>query len=232
MNFCEKVIELLEQRGISKRKLLLDLELNTNSFVNWQKRGTLPAAKTLTKISDYFGVPVSYFTDNTASSDSNVLHAVFSAQERNYSLLNGSMLPDDDVLVEIAKYLGCRVAYLTNIDLVNDSNTTSGITDNELKIVITILNILDKIASTELYQVLQVQISRIIISNLERLDVPINADVMKSELKFTHKKIDFLYSKRKPNMFASSDVGLNPSDLAKIHERYGISYTYMFTGKN
>lgn len=67
--FCEKIDSLLKRKGVSRRIMLLDLGLNPNSFVNWQKRGTLPTAKTIARISEYFDVPITYFmaeSDNSS----------------------------------------------------------------------------------------------------------------------------------------------------------------------
>lgn len=231
MNFCEKIDFLLEQKGVSRRTMLLDLSLNPNSFVNWQKRGTLPTAKTLDKISKYFDVPITYFTVESNNSSPNILFAILSSHERNASLLNGNDLPSDEDLSDIAKYLGCRAPYLTNMDLPRDSSVISGQTTDELMIMIKILNILDKIASNEIYRILQIQISRIIINNLALYTPAITPEIMINDLKFTAKKVEFLYSQKKPNMFATSNVGLDPSNLAKIYEKYGVSYRFMFTGK-
>lgn len=231
MNFCEKIDLLLEQKGVSRRTMLLDLNLNPNSFVNWQKRGTLPTVKTLAEISDYFAVPITYFTVESDKSSPRILFAILSSQERNTSLLNGNELPSDEDLSDIAKYLGCRAPYLTNMDLPRDSSVISGQTTDELIIMLKILNILDKIASSEIYRILQIQISRIIINNLALYTPAITSEIMIKDLKFTVKKVEFLYSHKKPNMLATSNVGLNPSDLAKIYENYGVSYRFMFTGK-
>lgn len=231
MNFCEKIDFLLEQKGISRRAMLLDLNLNPNSFVNWQKRGTLPTAKTLAEISKYFAVPITYFTVESENSSPNILFAILSSQERNTSLLNGNELPSDEDLSDIAKYLGCRAPYLTNMDLPRDNSVVSGQTTDETMIIIKILNILDKIASSEIYRILQIQISRIIINNLALHTPAITSEIMIKDLKFTVKKVEFLYSHKKTNMFATSNVGLNPSDLAKIYEKCEVSYRFMFTGK-
>lgn len=229
MNFCEKIEFLLEQKGVSRQTMLLDLSLNHNSFVNWQKRGTLPTAKTLIEISNYFAVPIMFFTVESDNSSSDIL--ILSSQERNASLPNGNVLPSDEDLSNIAKYLGCRAPYLTNMDLPRDSGIISGQTTDETMIIIKILNILDKIASSEIYRILQIQISRIIINNLALHTPAITPEIMIKDLKFTIKKVEFLYSHKKPNMFATSNVGLNPSDLAKIYEKCGVSYRFMFTGK-
>lgn len=65
--FVERLKELLSEREITKNKLLTDLQLGKNSFVNWESRGTIPSGEVLTKIADYFGVTVDYLLGNTGS---------------------------------------------------------------------------------------------------------------------------------------------------------------------
>ena len=65
-SFYEKLIYLIEDKGITKNKLLTDLNLNRNSFGNWQKQGSKPRAETMERIAEYFEVtPESLTKDNT-----------------------------------------------------------------------------------------------------------------------------------------------------------------------
>lgn len=58
--FIQRVKELLAAKGITKNKMLTDLQLGKNSFVNWESRGTVPSGEVLAKIANYFGVSVDY----------------------------------------------------------------------------------------------------------------------------------------------------------------------------
>ena len=62
--FYERVIHLIEQAGITKNKMLLDLNLNKSSMLNWEKRGNTPDGDILLKISRYFNVSVDYLLGN------------------------------------------------------------------------------------------------------------------------------------------------------------------------
>lgn len=62
--FIQKLKELIAQKGITKNKLLTDLGLGKNSFINWETRGTVPSGETLSRIADYFGVSVDYLLGN------------------------------------------------------------------------------------------------------------------------------------------------------------------------
>ncbi len=65
MNFTEIVSKLLIQNGISKNKMLKDLNMGTGTFATWEKRGTIPSAETVSKIADYFGVTTDYLLGKT-----------------------------------------------------------------------------------------------------------------------------------------------------------------------
>ena len=64
MEFTDRIISLIDKRGITKNKLLVDLKLSKNSFVNWQERGTIPSGETLSKIAAYFNVTTDYLLGN------------------------------------------------------------------------------------------------------------------------------------------------------------------------
>jgi len=67
MTFVERVLELIEENNITKNKLLTDLKLGKNSFVNWLERGTIPSGDVLIKIADYFNVSVDYLLGKTSN---------------------------------------------------------------------------------------------------------------------------------------------------------------------
>lgn len=63
--FLERTLQLIEERNLSKNRLLLDLDLSKNSFINWEKRGSSPSADTVQKIASYFNVSVDYLLGKT-----------------------------------------------------------------------------------------------------------------------------------------------------------------------
>lgn len=84
--FLKNVLQLLGKANISKNKLLTDLKLGKNSFVNWESRGTIPNGETLSKIADYFGVTVDYLLGtepkpSTAVTDDDLKFALFNGAE-------------------------------------------------------------------------------------------------------------------------------------------------------
>lgn len=65
MSTVDTILSLIKERGITKNKLLTDLSLSKNSFVNWHDRGTSPQGETLSKIADYFNVSTDYLLGRT-----------------------------------------------------------------------------------------------------------------------------------------------------------------------
>lgn len=65
MVFLDRLYGLLNERGITKNKLLTDLKLGRNSFVNWESRGTVPSGDIIIKIADYFQVSIDYLLGKT-----------------------------------------------------------------------------------------------------------------------------------------------------------------------
>lgn len=56
--FVETVTQLLKEQKISKNKMLTDLKLSKNSFVDWDKRGTIPSATVVSEIAEYLGTTI------------------------------------------------------------------------------------------------------------------------------------------------------------------------------
>lgn len=61
MNFYDTFIKLCNNKGISPSRAAQEMGCSKTMVSNWKTRGTHPTAANLTKIAEYFGVPVSYF---------------------------------------------------------------------------------------------------------------------------------------------------------------------------
>ena len=65
MDFLHRVLDLITSRGISKNKLLTDIKINKNAFVDWDKNKTIPGGDVVAKIADYFHVSTDYLLGRT-----------------------------------------------------------------------------------------------------------------------------------------------------------------------
>ncbi|MCH5199740.1 MAG: helix-turn-helix transcriptional regulator [Oscillospiraceae bacterium] len=56
MNFYEKIINLIYERGITQRQFMEELNLCKSSVQNWRRQGSKPRPETMKRIADYFAV--------------------------------------------------------------------------------------------------------------------------------------------------------------------------------
>lgn len=95
--FIERTLDLIEKKGITKNKLLTDLHLSKNSFVDWQKRGSIPSADVALKIAEYFDVPLDYLMGRTDDPNQKPGESNIKLDEFSYAMYNESKeLSDSD----------------------------------------------------------------------------------------------------------------------------------------
>lgn len=235
--FYEQFLKICNERGVKPTPVLKQIGLSTGNLKKWES-GSSVSADTLEKLAAYFGVPVDYFfqsdesytnveiTDN-ANAISKVYYIMKSNPEIICSILNGSTLSSAD-LYRIANYMGCKVAYLNpEIDetkLMGEPDAAQAanhLTENEQ-----LLDILGRAASNKAYRCMQVQISRIVVSNLEKLGVTLKETL---ELNLAEKKTRDLFDRSKePTEIAP----FNSSDIFRIANGFKSSLTYLFTGRD
>lgn len=64
MEFTDKILSLINAKGISINRMLKDLGMGAGTFATWQKRGTIPNGDSLKKIANYFEVSMDYLLEN------------------------------------------------------------------------------------------------------------------------------------------------------------------------
>lgn len=64
MDIYNRIIALIKEKSITKKKFLEDLSIAQSAIIYW-KKGTLPNTPTLIKIADYFNVSVDYLLCRT-----------------------------------------------------------------------------------------------------------------------------------------------------------------------
>ena len=94
--FVEILAKLTKEKGITIRKLALDLEIPTTSMHRYANGQNKPDIEIITKIAEYFGVTTDYLlgkskdSNGNATSDSDIKFALFGNREI-----------DDEVLDEV-----------------------------------------------------------------------------------------------------------------------------------
>lgn len=100
MKFLEKLYLLMKDKNIGKSALCKELEINSNSFVNWENRGTLPSADVIIKLANYFDVTSDYLlgrTDNPQAHED--ISTVFSEDKKNLLDLYEQLHDDDKIRI-------------------------------------------------------------------------------------------------------------------------------------
>lgn len=73
MVFSERLGELIKEKGVAWKVVSKELKIGINQKRYWETHDNLPDGETLKKLSDYFGVSVSYLmgeTDNRGQKNS------------------------------------------------------------------------------------------------------------------------------------------------------------------
>ncbi|MBQ8840899.1 MAG: helix-turn-helix transcriptional regulator [Clostridia bacterium] len=63
--FIKRLLELISEKGISRKQFNEDVQINKNQLKRWETAGTVPNRTTLTVIARYFGVSVEYLLGET-----------------------------------------------------------------------------------------------------------------------------------------------------------------------
>lgn len=101
--FLENVLHLLSEKGISKNKMLTELKLGKNSFVNWESRGTIPSGTTLHKIAEYFNVSTDYLLGIKTSEE----------LQKGCDFMSTKLTKDE--ILTLAKEKGVKISYLNKL---------------------------------------------------------------------------------------------------------------------
>lgn len=115
MDVIQRIIELMEQHGLTAKQFTKEAGLNASAITEWKKGKSKPSAKSLQKIADYFHVTTDYLltgkvpkkdppaADKVAEDDDDI-----DINDLNFAL-SGDVheLSDDEVqeIISIAKFV-------------------------------------------------------------------------------------------------------------------------------
>jgi hypothetical protein len=240
MQYIQKIEQELKLRGITAKKMLLELGYSDNLISQW-KKGAVPSVDRIIKIADYLDVSADYLmaSDETASDEklapSNLLLRIrgvlFSTPQRVASLRNGVITAEyDDLLPRITEYLGCPQFYLLGVkcDYAPPQRTLN---DLDSTILMRIFDILDRPAADEAFAVLQLRISYIIRYHLENKGI--TKEALTERCRFHPAKVNYIWEGTK-SLDPTLNYGFNFSDFLRILDDFGTEYKltpiYLLTG--
>lgn len=100
----EIFIKLLEEKGISTRKLALELGISPSTFTDWKNGRSKPNLDKMVKIADYFGVSVHYLvTGKEKDTNTNFMKEEYLKLISLYESLNDN---DKAMIVNLMGRLG------------------------------------------------------------------------------------------------------------------------------
>lgn len=237
MDFYDKLEYLVDERGITKNKLLTDLKLNRNSAQNWQKQGSKPRTETMAVIAEYFNVTVESLSDDNEdlvyqpSSKKSAATKLLSYYQRSLSLRGGYVI-DDSKLNRFAKLLNASVVFLLDLSADEYDPDRHCLSDRggvDYSTIYDIFDLSDRCADNEITKKIMIQISKVILYRVKKSG---RCDLDLYDCKALPKeKLDYLY-KNKPSKNIALNFGFNYSEIAAIHEYTGLSYFYLLTGED
>ena len=63
--FIQRLLNLINEKGISRKQFSIDVQINKNQLKRWEDLGTIPNKTTLAVIAQYFNVSVEYLLGET-----------------------------------------------------------------------------------------------------------------------------------------------------------------------
>ena len=93
MDFYSKMIKLCNEKGVSRSKMADSIGISRSTPKDWESGKSKPRPDTIKRISDYFGVPVSYFSESGHNIDAQILTGNFDIMGLNRipsTTINGS----------------------------------------------------------------------------------------------------------------------------------------------
>lgn len=231
--FWTRYQQICEERGEKPHAVLKKLSISSGSAANW-KKGVIPNGEILQKIADYFDITTDYLLSNVeisinTKSKSSIFATLKALPQRWASLRKGDNVSNEDI-IKITKYCNCEMAFLFNEDIPYKSIEEEYPIDNlkDTDTLHMILNIMDKCANNEMFRILQLQLSRIVLYHVCRV---ISEELLKDFKMIDTRKLSYIISGEK-NKDSTLNYGFNFSDLSAILENFDNipNYQFMFTG--
>jgi DNA-binding Xre family transcriptional regulator len=225
-----KITTLLKEKKVSARQMLIELGMGLET-ISKMKKGQMPHTDKIYRIAEFLGVSTDYLFGQTEIMSTNgvlsrIGSAIAATPQRVGSLSGGSVV-SNEILLKISEYLGCSMFYLTGGNDFPKNINKRKPKDLDKNTLIEILDIMDCCAENNAYRTLQVQISYLIIENLNRKGF--TRDDIYKNCKLDGAKLDFLYN-REENFDKPRNYGFNFSDLMRIRRYTGLTVEYLLTG--
>lgn len=112
MDFYTKVIAKCKEKGVSRSRMADDIGISRSTPKDWENGKATPRFDTIKKLSDYFGVPVTYFTESSTSIENQTIndnHGIIGTTHAPVTIVNGTerkLTSQEIELISIFEKLG------------------------------------------------------------------------------------------------------------------------------
>lgn len=104
MDFYTKVITQCREKGVSRSRMADDIGISRSTPKDWENGQATPRFDTIKKLADYFGVPVTYFTESSTNIENQTInnnHGIIGSTHAPVTIINGSERKLSDQAVEL-----------------------------------------------------------------------------------------------------------------------------------
>ena len=104
MDFYTKVITQCQEKGVSRSRMADDIGISRSTPKDWESGKATPRFTTIKKLSEYFGVPVSYFTESSDTVEGQIIHdnhGIIGSNHAPVTIINGAERTLSEQAVEL-----------------------------------------------------------------------------------------------------------------------------------
>lgn len=104
MDFYTRVITKCKEKGVSRSRMADDIGISRSTPKDWENGKATPRFDTIKKLADYFGVPVTYFTESATSVENQTIHdnhGIIGTTHAPVTIINGAERKLSDQAVEL-----------------------------------------------------------------------------------------------------------------------------------
>ena len=108
MNFSERLLDLMKEKGVKWKNVSADLQIGINQKRYWETHDNLPDGDTLKKLADYFSVSIPYLIGDSDDRGIKKAPTPGSSVEAMYIAELANSLPDQQRKEAVAYLLALR----------------------------------------------------------------------------------------------------------------------------
>ena len=246
MDFYEKLISLIDERGITQRQFIKELNLNSSAIQNWRRQGSKPRPETLKMIAEYFrvdkhsletdGIPLARLSDDETAYLSGGEKSNPALFQRMYAI-EDKYIMTEEMIGQFSQISDAKLTFLINTsekEYLPDVHALSDRKSVDMDSIYDVFELADSLACDDLSRSIMTQISRIIMYRVKKYQ-PDYEEKAKDDYSYWKDVIGINYDKVKyllfqPTANSGMNYGFNFSELLRIRKITGMDIGFLITG--